>query len=632
MPESKKRHLPEQDLVYPQLSSLTPHDIANDLEFLFAHRRNMMGIDAARAGYMGFNPIPGGHPLPFQIGFEPAGIGMGTGIPDGPNRFPHGSFQQSLHPQGQMFQGYAGPGGPGAPRLTHHHSAPPGTLPNLPAQMMIDQEAALGSRSGLPPGVHLSQYPPNMPVNLMRRSISPVLVHSAVSGNGGPLSGAVGKGGGRNLLGTNAQVVKDHKRLDSSHRVSEGESFDQEKDWELHPDRYKAREKETRGREALNDSHFERERVKERERDRDYDRESEQDLDRPSHLPMTMQRGPSHQHPVGHLHPSNSQAAHHHGPHHHHHHHHHVHHHHHPNGSGPGQVSGGASSTVAALHPSSNGIMSRHDSPLPNREFDRRAHSGAPVEVIDLSSKPTGPGPAQLWKTRDELPGSALDAHEQSRRNIGPSIQERPLPPPGYPSSPRSGPGIPPPSHASVARSRRESWGAADEGGQPRPSSSTSSPFPNSAAAGPARIPTAGSTTPRPQVSPSIQTRPSPVMVSPSRQNPIRLPPLSPSLAATARSPLRGPQILPGPGLPAVIASNPSSPKTLRRTSPPPGRPKSPLTKDLHSQILSGPPPPPIPLPQKSAPTSPGIFPAPLSHPSLPPNPRLPIIGASSET
>lgn len=53
MPESKKRHLPEQDLVYPQLSSLTPHDIANDLEFLFAHRRNMMGYRRCKSRLYG---------------------------------------------------------------------------------------------------------------------------------------------------------------------------------------------------------------------------------------------------------------------------------------------------------------------------------------------------------------------------------------------------------------------------------------------------------------------------------------------------------------------------------------------------------------------------------------------------
>ncbi|KAI0089385.1 hypothetical protein BDY19DRAFT_992997 [Irpex rosettiformis] len=627
-PESKKRHLQESDLVYPQLGALAPNDIAADLDYLFVHRRNMMGLDAARAGFMGFNPMSGGHALPPpQAGFEQFGPGINMGVSDGPGRFPHVSFQQ-LPPQsgpGQMIQGYPGPGGPSAPRLTHHHSAPAGAFPSVQAQMMLEQEVALGIRSGIPPSAHIVHYPSGVPVNLMRRSISPVLVQPATGGSGGPISG---KTSGRSVPGTTLQIMKEHKRVGLSARPSEGEGFEQEKDWELQAERYKAREKEARGREVLNDSHFERERVRERERDRDHDRESEQDLDRPGHIPVPMQRLPSHQHTVGHLHPSSSQAAHPHGPHHHHHHHHHVHHHHHSNSTGPNAVPGGASSTVVALHPS-NGILSRHNSPHPNREYERRAHSSAPVEVIDLSSKPAGPGPMSVWKANDDSPSSSLDMHEQGRRNIGLGSQER-IPPPAFSLSPRNGPGVPP-SHMSVPRPRRESWSAPDEGGQPRPSSS-SGPFPSQNATGPSRIPTAGSTTPRPQVSPSIPTRPSPVTVSPSRQNSIRLPPLSPSLATTVRSPLRMPQTLPGPSLPSVTtSSNPSSPKTLRRTSPPLGRPRSPITRDIHSQILSG-PPPPIPLSQKSAPTSPGIYPVPLSHPSLPPNPRLPIMGASSET
>ena len=629
MPESKKRHLQESDLVYPQLSSLAPNEVATELEYLFMHRRNMMGIDAARAGFMGFNPMGGGHPIPPQMGFDQFGVGVGIGIPDGPGRFPQGPFQQPLPHQGgpgQMIQAYPGPGVPNPPRLTHHHSAPPGSLPNVQGQMMFEQEAALGARAGIPPGAHMVQYPPGIPVNLMRRSISPVLVQPVGGGNGGPMSG---KSNGRNVSGPSGQVLKEHKRLGPSARPPESEIFEQEKDWELHADRYKTREKEVRGREVLNDSnsHFERERVRERERDRDLDREPEQDLDRPSHLPMAMQRHPSHQHSVGHLHPSSSQAAHHHGPHSHHHHHHHVHHHHHPNNTGPNQVPSGASTNVVALHPS-NGILSRHSSPHSNREYERRAHSGAPVEVIDLSSKPAGPGPASLWKTNDEPPSSSLDAHEQGRRNIGFGAQER-VPPPSFPSSPRGGTGGPP-AHMSVPRSRRESWSTPDEGGQPRPSSSSSGHLSGPNVTGPSRISATGSTTPRPQVSPSIPTRPSPAMVSPSRQNSIRLPPLSPALAASARSPLRMPQTLPGPSLPPVPTSNPSSPENPRRAPSPLGRPKSPTSRSVHSQILAG--SPSIPLPQKSAPASPGIYPTPLSHPSLPPNPRLPIIGTSSET
>ncbi|KAI0701844.1 hypothetical protein BC835DRAFT_1411327 [Cytidiella melzeri] len=625
-PAYKKHQLRESELVYPQLSALAPVDIANDLEFLFAHRRNLMGIDAARAGLVAYTSMGGGLPTP--LAYEQLGVGMGMGIPDGASRFPHVPFQQSVPTQGvlgQMLHGFSGPGGPNAPRLMHHHSAPPGALPGVHAQIVLEQEAALGGRanSGVQPGPYISHYPPGMPVNLARRSISPVLVQPTSAPSGTLPNGPTGKNSSRNPSGSsvNVQAGKEHKRLTSIVRPVEGDAFDQDKEWASHLDQLKAKEKDERGRDVMNDSRFERERARERERDRDNDRESERDLDRTGHVPavVPVQRPPSHQHPIGHLHPSSSQANHHHPPHHHHHHHHHVHHHHHPNNTGP---TGGPASSVTALHPS-NSLSSRHASPHPIREFERRAHSGAPVEVIDLPLKPPASAPVPVWKPGDEPPNLASD--ERGRRNNGPSGHERVVPH-SYPTSPRSVPGVSN-APAAIVRSRGESWGVPDDSSQPRPSSSSSTHFPNTSAQGPPRIPPAGNTTPRPQISPS--TRPSPVMISPSRHNSIRLPPLSPSLAAGSRSPLRLTQALPGTSFPPIPdSSNPSSPKTVRRTSPPVGRLQSPgLARDIHSQMIAG--SHHIPTSQKAAPKSPSVFAAQLSHSSLPAS-RLPVISAEA--
>jgi hypothetical protein len=608
-----KRHL-DSDLVYPQLGALAPQDIASDLDYLFSHRRNLMGIDAARVGLVAFNPMGVSHAVTGLPGYDLAGVGMSMGIPEGNGRFPHAPFRQSFPPQTLPGQIYPGLSGPSGPRLTHHHSAPPGALPNAHAQMIMEQEAALAGRAGpgIPSAAFMSQLPAGMPINLSRRSISPVLVQpGSASGSALP-----GKAIGRNLTVSNSQSGKEPKRPVVSGRPAELDSLDVDKEWETHPERYKTREKDDRGRDLFSESHLERERP--RERDRDYDREAERDQDRS--MPHPMQRHPSHQHPI-HLHPSSSQGGHHRGAHHHHVHHH---HHHYSSASGPAQISGGSSSNVVALHPS-NGVSSRNASPHPSREFERRTHSSAQVEVIDVSSKPPVSGPMATWKSNED---STPDIHERSRRGIGLPVQDRVMSS-NFPASPRSGP-IVLNTPGPVPRSRRESWSTPDDSGQPRPSSSTSNQFPNANIVGAPRPPPSGSSTPRPQVSPTIPTRPSPAMMSPSRHNSIRLPPLSPSLAATSRSPLRISQALPGPSLPPVSGlSNPSSPNTLRRASPLLSRPKSPgIGREIPSQIMAG--LHSTSVPPKATPNSPSVFPTSLPHLPPPLNSRLPINGTEA--
>ncbi|KAI0342513.1 hypothetical protein BDW22DRAFT_1420452 [Trametopsis cervina] len=615
-PEYRKHQLPESALVYPQLSALSPHDIAQDLDFLLVHRRNSMGFDAARVGMVGFNPILGGHPIPAPLGYEHFGIGIGAGPSDSSGRVSHIPFQQPIPQQGipgHMIPGYPAQSGPSAPRLTHHHSAPPGALPSAHTQMLLEHDGIHLHRpgSGLPPDVHMIHYPSNMPMNFMRRSISPVPVQAVVTPGGMSLGGVPpsGKTGGRNIAPVIPQSVKDHKRHGSGTRPPDGDGFERERERDRFPDVYKTRDKDDRGREMSNDLHFERERARERDR--------EHDMDRAGYLPHTGQRPPPHPHTPAHLHPSSTQAGATHPPHHHHHHHHHVHHHHHPtNGSnGPGQGPGGPSANVTSLQPS-NGPTSRNASPHPHRDIERRGHSGAPVELNELTKKPSSSGPTHPWKN-NESSNITGDIHERSRLTGAPSGRERAVPPPSYPSSPRGhGTSTAP---ASKAPSRRGSWSGADDYGPLHPSAAAA--HLNSTLQNPVRIPqTMMNSTTHQQVSPLLPNQRSPAMISPSRHNPVRLPPLSPSLGPNSRSPLRISQPLPGvPG----SSTKPISPQLLRRTPPPLGHSESPGIS-VHPQV-GGPP-----STQKAHPSSPSIFPAALPHPSLN-NPRLSNVAIGAE-
>ncbi|KAF7790647.1 hypothetical protein EIP86_001603 [Pleurotus ostreatoroseus] len=171
--EARRRPLPLSSLAYPNLTMLSPTDIINDLEFLNGQRR---AYDSLRPGMMGINP--GGLPANGPNIYEQ--YGAGVGLMDGPpGRLPPqlpfqpGPFQHGPLPN-QMMPGYPIPGASSAPRLQHHHSAPPGNVPNLiHSQMLMEQDVGLIRRpgSGAP---NANQFPGGPPLPLMRRSISPV--------------------------------------------------------------------------------------------------------------------------------------------------------------------------------------------------------------------------------------------------------------------------------------------------------------------------------------------------------------------------------------------------------------------------------------------------------------------------
>lgn len=588
----------------------------------------MPGMNPVHPAMMNMNPMLGGHPVP-PIGFDQYGLGMGpVGMPDPGigHRFPHIPFQQPMPQQpmlGQMIQGYPGPGGPGAPRLQHHHSAPSGgPLPGPHTQMLIEQDVGPSNRpgSGILPNPHMPQYGAPIPQTLMRRSISPVPIQPGSNGLPNlPSSGKTTSRANMNIPGPSSQSGKEQKRIASGARPMEVDGLEREKERDRYQDGLKSREKDARDFHVDRDRELIYERERDRARERDRERESDRELDRTGHGSLPVQRISSHQHPL-HLHPSSSQAGHHHPPHHHHHHHH-VHHHHHPNASnGPvSAAAAGQTSTVTALHPS-NGLASRNVSPHPSRELDRRAHSGAPVEVIDLSSAKSATGPMSAWKNNDDL-GPPGEMHERAKLT-GPAPRDRAMPP-SYPSSPRNGPG-PSTAPASMAQSRRGSWSAPDDSALPRPSSSASSHLVSASSSGPQRLPPAVNSTPRTQVSPSLPSQRSPSMISPSRHNSMHLPPLSPSVGSMPRSPLRPSQALPSTLPPVPTSAKSTSPKILRRTPPLLNRPKSPgLVRNMHGPPLSS---------SKVPPTSPpaNIFSLSHSHSSLS-GPRLPNISAGSE-
>ena len=273
------------------------------------------------------------------------------------------------------------------------------------------------------------------------------------------------------------------------------------------------------------------------------------------------------------------------------------------------------------------------------REQDlHRPRSGAPTEVIDLSSSSSKQGPAMsaFWKGGEDQVVSAADRDRGRGPHGPPSVgpHERMAPPPygvvtGYPPSPRHGPSTAP---GSRAQSRRNSFSAIEEGGA-RPSSShslgpMSSNHQQLTATSPVshHRPPPGVLGGRMQTSPILQHSSS--MVSP-RSNSSRLPPLSPSSASpmvgSMRSPVRINQTLPPPpNIPtshSQSTSKPTSPVETRRRSPPPLQTRSPLIRD------------PQPLSGHQRTSSPMVT---LPHPSLPlppnhPSSRLPPVSLSEK-
>lgn len=181
---------------------------------------------------------------------------------------------------------------------------------------------------------------------------------------------------------------------------------------------------------------------------------------------------------------------------------------------------------------------------------------------------------------------------------------------------------------ASIAPSRRGSWSPPAEGNVPRPSSSASSHVGNTSSSTMSHLhPSAGLTSKRFPLSPSMQPSGSPLTMSPSHNNGIRLPPLTPPTGSRHLSPVRNPRSLPPLSSAPASASQPKpmSPKMIRRGSPPPVRSKSPgrgqrdQPNDSDNGTVSAAPT------TKARPLSPvpifavsSSIPAPLSGPRLP--------------
>ncbi|OCH94620.1 hypothetical protein OBBRIDRAFT_789097 [Obba rivulosa] len=625
------------NVAYPVIDPISPTDLERDMRAIFSQRRPMTGYDPRHVAMMNAGP-----------GFPPQGYDpyMGMPILDGPavgNRMgpPPGAFQHQHQQQMQlhgsqmqgppMMQGFPGPG----QRLPHHHSAPPGALPNMPHGLLpLDPDMGPlhrpASGLGQPGPLHMQQYAGGLGQgNLMRRSISPVPVQTmhSTSGPGMPIGvgasplppGFAGpKSNGWMGIGppgpSHHENSKEHKRIAIDVDGRERER-DKERDRERLADGAKARDR------------AEREREYERERERD------QHLLQPfaqGHRPR--QHVSQHAHSHVHVHTGPGQVGlQHPPPHHHHHHHHHVHHHHHPQtsgGIGPAPAAGpsglGHVSPMAGLPPP-NAISGPSQSPRFPRDFEpRRSLNGAQTELIELSSatKQSGASPhmSSLWKGEELPPDPArersrgplappLGPHERlmgsaqyivdTRERLGPPLQGMQ----GGLRSPRNGPG-PSTAPASTVPSRRSSWSAPDDGPQTRPSSSlgpsVSGPLLNSASGSQRHT---SSRMPR---SPSIPQPP--IFGSPPMSNGRPLPtPSSPHNSPFSnhiRSPQRSIQpSLPPPQLP-LPGSNPRSPsvhpaspekvnspslRAFKHSPPSPNQPKIPSPRKLSVSMAEQP-------------------------------------------
>ncbi|PSR75697.1 hypothetical protein PHLCEN_2v8988 [Hermanssonia centrifuga] len=620
-PDSKKRQPPLSSLAYPQLSTLPPIDIANDIEYLNGHRRSMNGLDLTRTSGMGMNPL--GHPSAASHGFD---YNLGMGIVDGAQ----GRYPPMPFPQPQMMPGYSGSA---PPRLPHHHSAP---LPNMNhPQMVIEQDMVPIHRPGsrtAQPNPHMPQYPANGPgitsLDMRARSISPVSIQSLNSapnagGISGPSSLDINKSNG--WVGMNgpgpssiSSAGKDFRRTTMGVRNMDIDILDREKDREREriTDPGKVRD--------LTDREWERERR---------DREQERDIERSNHVPQAAQRHPSHQYP--HVHPPAGPAAH--LPHNHQHHHHHVVHHHH---STQGPHSTGQQPNSVPSH-AVNGSASGRTSPIGSREFEpRRTLPDVPMEIDSLKTGLSTPTSSH-WKGDGEQASLSPEFPRERPRPSGPSVLERMAPSfvmtpsqasqvmqASFSPASRNQPGTST-APASIASSRRGSWSALEENGVARPASSASAHLSGVNSVPPSHL--HPSSLKRPHASPSLQSQRSPpsMLISP-HNNGIRLPPLSPSNALARRSPFRIPQPLPPSPLPPhmTIQSKPPSPQIMRRSPPPQGAIKSPEHRELRL-IPSG--SAPIIVPAKTRPVSPVSL-IPRSSSPIPLLAQPPTVGAGLES
>ncbi|EIW53416.1 uncharacterized protein TRAVEDRAFT_74747 [Trametes versicolor FP-101664 SS1] len=576
--QHKREPLPSSSLVYPQISSLSPGEIVQDLDLFFQHRRAAAGFDPHRGGPGLMNSVLGGLPPP---GMDPYAMGMQ--ILEGPagGRFAPPFHQQHLQPQG-FVQGFGAP----PPRLPHHHSAPPGTLPHLShAQMQIDQEIAMGMRPppGMPP--HPSHMQPQFgagpgPSTLMRRSISPVPLSNGVgdssgiptSMGGGPIppgfSGSKPNGWTGPSTGVHMGPGKELSRLNGE---VEGRERERERDRD-------------RDRDRMSEALSHRERAERERAQRDLERDQ---AERAYHIAHGQPRLPAHQHTHTHAH-NNAPAPAAHGPHHHlhHHHHHHVRHHHPTSQTGPGSVPQGPPMSGlpsgAVNGPAPNPTRSPHG----GREIEpRRPRSGAPTELIELTASSqrshttASPRMSAFWRGNDDAAPTEMQRERERDRGRAPGPSGPPPPGPherlpftmgpsqplldSRPGSPRGMLGNPPPSMPS---SRRGSWSAAaDDGSVGRPPSASHAPSPSGMPPG-----GSGSGSQRPSSSRMPQPSSTPSFHSPFGSPPYgNPPPGSPqpsSFAGSMRSPTRGSQS--GRGLGLGHPGMPMSPPPLMTHSP----------------------------------------------------------------
>ncbi|KZP21280.1 hypothetical protein FIBSPDRAFT_860733 [Athelia psychrophila] len=576
---TKKAELSPTPMVYPELSTLTAADIANDLDFLYQHRRMPFDPHPHRAGMViGGNgsqlgPASAGPPMtPMQQGFDPY---MAVDVAPGPSYPPNGRMAPPPPPpQQQHYAGQPPNYAPGMGRPPHQSSGPPpahGPSPYLPESEMT--LVAVG------PG-HSHQYyggpgqsgGPSAPHTGASRPISPVHV------GGGPGIPGPGKWAG-------------DARISGPHPIAKGAEYG----WPGNVDELREREKEIK-----RDRDRERERTRERndrEREREhFERERENYLmqQQHRHAPPIL-----HQHP--HPHNPPPPPPHHHpvAPHHHHRHHHHVVHHHHPqqSGSSAGPPSG-PSPVIAIAGPSAVNLHA-----APPREFDSgRAHPGPTHQPEVLSLSVSKPSTSSQWKRDDMGVQDYRDVRggrhvsRPSSTHPAPGIyedRERPSVTPFAiaPSQGMSASGPPPNGQTSVPNSHspRNPW-SDDHGSRmavPASSSSYASPL----------------------------ARGSPLGLSPPRSRPPA--PRSPSTTMAFSAPMRSPTRYPNPAneppmhsLSSVYGSATTSPssKARRLASPPPskmgitnshyspprlqgpGRTSTPVEMQNKSHAVSGPP------------------------------------------
>ncbi|KAG5353615.1 hypothetical protein C0989_004724 [Termitomyces sp. Mn162] len=506
--KSSKKYCPPR-LVYPELSSLSEHDVAYDMECIFQTQRErsrvsmpLGGYDLSHvhrvpsagaypsngpymigAGHVGYPPVPHSH----QLGYSDGGHMNGTrpylnGVINVDHRippFPQGPPPQHVHPhlppppQPVMPHSHTPFTGPPGSRNIHmqqpqqhpppvplhsshgHHSHAPSPHNATPPFNSTDQDIPIHSHhthNHAPPHTHGSSY------YLPRRSPSPagigMMQNSGSSNKMGP-----GINGGSSWMGSGMGMDHVYTGSGPGKGTDWGRDRDRDRDGRSGPEEDErermAREMDKRERERERDQR-ERE-IQHRERERDEnERERHRDMHHLHHQPPQQHQQIPHRHQAPqhlHLHPGSGSQSHHHmnGPHYHHrpHHHHVLHHHHQPSS---GAHSGHPNSLPQGVHSPRSLQRDRER----EREYDNRPpHPGHnhPTEVINLtSSKPITSQyhdqhlPPDYRDIRSKH--GAAGARTPSSSGLGSSmmIDDKDRPPPMSFALPPSH-GLPPPNH-----------------------------------------------------------------------------------------------------------------------------------------------------------------------------------------